>query len=477
MAMALRLGAMRIDGIPIARSAVRWLHEDGHFCRPGEVIAYCNVALGRNPQARPDIPPPFHDEARDLQMAIATPVSGRLRQGTDWVAGGFKNFQPINLWLSDDVIGHIEPDSGQSAGDSDCEVQLLMMAGRRVTELAEDRSGLLTGWHSRSRACRADGDGPIGTLLSLGICELLGVIKGESFAFLELFEAIKGPAHVAFVPDDFLVPNARVLAEQIRRTPNEMEAITRDLSESLATGTVPPDAADWIYAGALLQALASSPITERYTVLTRTGMRMIGPPDAIILSLHAESASILRHRRLGYALSCHNYRLEDSGRAFLPWLRRNFEPIHRSVEDIHQDYRALIDLIRADAPGTRILIANRMSTSGDGDIQTYSIFDSPLGETLANVRSLDLNLMLCDLARERDVAIIDADAIAAELGGRYSLQDGVHQDGIMQAETRREILRALTARGVPGFEPPSASGPIPTPGTQVSGESAHQING
>ena len=61
MAMALRLGAMRIDGIPIARSAVRWLHEDGHFCRPGEVIAYCNVALGRNPQARPDIPPPFHD--------------------------------------------------------------------------------------------------------------------------------------------------------------------------------------------------------------------------------------------------------------------------------------------------------------------------------------------------------------------------------------------------------------------------------
>src|SRR5581483_2432293 len=110
------------------------------------------------------------------------------------------------------------------------ELRLLMVAGRRTTELAENRSGLLGGWYDRSRAWRVEGDGPVGTLLSLGICELLGVIRGERLAFLELFDAIEGPAQVVFIHDESLAPSARVVAEQIRRTPAECTAIAQDLA-------------------------------------------------------------------------------------------------------------------------------------------------------------------------------------------------------------------------------------------------------
>jgi hypothetical protein len=67
------------------------------------------------------------------------------------------------------------------------------MAGRRVTELAEGRSGLLTGWHDRSRARSVEDDGPVGTLLSLGICEMLGVINrpgGNATGINILFTAL-----------------------------------------------------------------------------------------------------------------------------------------------------------------------------------------------------------------------------------------------------------------------------------------------
>jgi hypothetical protein len=73
---------------------------------------------------------------------------------------------------------------------------------------------------------------------------------------------------------------------------------------------------------------------------------------------------------------------------------------------------------------------------------------------LDSVRAKDLNLMLCDLARERDIAIIDTDAIAAEFGGRLSLPDGVHQNGTMQSEMRAEILHILRTRRAPGFASP-----------------------
>ena len=58
---------------------MRWLREDGHLCRPGEVIAYCSIGLTRI-GAAPGEPLPFADEMRDLQMALVTPAGGRLRR-------------------------------------------------------------------------------------------------------------------------------------------------------------------------------------------------------------------------------------------------------------------------------------------------------------------------------------------------------------------------------------------------------------
>jgi hypothetical protein len=94
---------------------------------------------------------------------------------------------------------------------------------------------------------------------------------------------------------------------------------------------------------------------------------------------------------------------------------------------------------------------NSLSTSGHEDIFTYAPFDKPMGEMLSSIRTKEMNLMLHDLAREQELAIVDVDAIAADIGAAAHLPDGVHQSGLMQAEIRAEILRILSQRGVRGF--------------------------
>ena len=179
-------------------------------------------------------------------------------------------------------------------------------------------------------------------------------------------------------------------------------------------------------------------------------MRETGPADAVLLSLNAETSFLLRHRRLGYALQCHGFRIAETGPATLRWLETEFDIVVRTPEDVHRDYRALIDAIRARGDAA-FLVINTMSTSGHEDVHCYAPFDAPLGQSLGSVRARELNVMLYDLAREHDVAIVDADAIAAVLGGRNHLPDGVHPSGQMQAGVRAEILRILRERGVPGF--------------------------
>ncbi len=180
------------------------------------------------------------------------------------------------------------------------------------------------------------------------------------------------------------------------------------------------------------------------------------PAEALFLSLNAESPYIFRHRKLGYALYFHEFRLKDLGPAVVRWLRESFERVERSPADIQRDYRVLIDTVRARAD-TKILIQNVMSTVGNETIHHYASYDRPMGATLSCVHTKDLNLMLHDLARERDIDIVDFDAIAAELGGMIHLPDGVHPSGAMQAEARSEVLRILHARGVPGFGPLSST--------------------
>ena len=453
MSIPLRLGTLGAYGFAVQRSGLRWLCDDGHECRPGEVIAYCNIGLlptGRGLRAWD----PFVEEQRDFQVAFAPRIGGRLRKAANSSRGGFLDLQQYyQHWSHDYVIGHLETSARDRLADDGAELlRLLFVAGRRVTELAEVRSGLLTGWHDRSRAWWGEGHDAPGTVLSMGICELAGVIRGERFAFLELFSAVPGPAHAIFNSDDALVPCARVALEQTRRTSGDFDAIAADFAKAFASGSVTPNPGDWMFGAALLSALRKSPLTATHDTLTRTGLRRNLPIDAVILSLHAEPAVILRHRRLGYAINCHGYRIAQAGPGVRQWLHTEFEPVSRSPYDIQRDLRELVDAARARSD-MKVLILNCMSTSGFEDVYTYVPFDRPMRDTLSSVRSKEMNLMLHDLARERDVSIVDVDTIAAELGAAAHLPDGVHSSGPLQTEVREEILRLLASHRIPGWLP------------------------
>ena len=449
-AIPLRTGPLHAAGYESQCSGLRWLCADGHECRPGEIVAFCNIGVvpqGRGPRSTD----PFRHETYDFQVAFAPRVRGRLRRGPASSRGGFLDqMSQFQRWSPDFAIGHLEAPVGADAAST--ELRLLLGCGRRVTNLAEVRVGFLTGWHERVRAWWSDGDGTPGTLLSLGICELGGVIRGERFAFLDLFEATRGPAQVALVPDEALVPCARIVLEQWHRTPEQAQEIAVDMTRALANGADAASPADWLFAGALLSALGRSPLAERNDLLLRGGLTRDAGPDAVVLSLHAETGAMLRHRRLGYMLKCHRFRIDEVGPAVRAWLHANFEPVVRTPDEIREDYVALIDAVRVRS-GMKFLIVNCMSTAGREDVCSYAAFDLPLRATLATIRSKELNLMLHDLARERGALIVDADAIAADIGAGAHLPDGLHASGLMQAETRAEILRLLRASGVPGFAP------------------------
>jgi hypothetical protein len=464
----LRLGRLTAVGYEIRRSGIRWLREDGQVCRAGDIIAYCSIGL-----VPIGAPPPhlvFADESPDLQVAFATQLDGRLRIAPDASRGGFLDqLQAFWTWTDDFVIGHLERDPSRPAQSEDqIELRLIMTAGQRPTEIAAERTGLLTGWFERRRGWRADSDGALGTLLSLGICEQAGIIRGERGAFHELFQATPGRVHVIHVPDQMLVPTTAVLVDQLGRTKAQNAEIAADLARSFLGGPAVPTARDWLFAGVLLSALQSSPLTEACDILTRHGLQRAARVDAVVLSVLAEPTAVLRHRRLGYLVALHDFRLARAGNAAKAWLRANFEPVPRSLDDIRRDCSELIRAVRARQP-TEFLVLNAMSTISYEQIDNYASFDLPLSDTVATVRAKELNLLLCDLAREHDISIIDADLIGASLGVLH-LPDAVHQSGTMQAELRNEILHTLRVRGVPGFAAPTTrrQEPRPVPGQSMT---------
>jgi hypothetical protein len=449
----LRLGPLAPPGFLLRRSGIRWLREAGATVRPGEAVAVCNVGL--QPQtALAAKGAPFAEEGLDLQVVMASRVGGRLIRGENSSLGGFLDLlDHFQIWRPEFAIGSIEPDGGATLAGSVDEVSLVMTATRRHADVAGGGDSILRGWNDRSRAWRAEGDGPLGTVASLGICEMTGVIRGERRAFLELFEQVAGPVQAIHFADEPVLPSAPVLTELTARTDAEREAIAADLVEYLARAKARP--AEWIFAGAMLRGLQRTPLSEGYDILARGALRRLGPADAVVLSASAESG-LARHRKLGYALSMNGFRVTRAGPNITAWVNAAFEPIRRTVDEVARDYRLLFAAIRGGQGRLprHVLIVNLMSSAGDDDVQNYQAFDEPMGDVLASVRARDMNLMLYDLAREHDdVAIVDLDAITAEMGGQRNLPDGIHSSGALQAELRGEIVRILTARGAPGFAP------------------------
>ena len=445
----LRLGRLEPQGYQVFRSEIKWVRGHGHLCKCREIFAFCNVAFSKSSGTVQSI---FSGEERDFQVAFAPRRAGRVYQLNPTSPGGYVSPQFHAPWVHDDVLCQFEPLTGSREGGQHEELELLMLAGRRMTELAEVRSGLLSGWHERSRAWWDDGvSHSMGTLLSAGICEQAGIIRGESCAFLEMFQTLGGSAQVVMIQDEPLVPSVQVLTDQLRRTPEQSQAIAEDLLRTLGANSGPaPHSADWMFFGALLSGLQRTPLTDDYEVVTPNGLRRSGPADALVLSSDAEFPHVLEHRRLGYRLNIYDFRLREAGVAVRSWLRENFEAKVRSSDDVLRDYREFLAEIKLKS-SPLVLVINSIATNCYEEIETYAGFDPARRQSSRTVRAKELNLVLHDLARESDVAIIDADAIAADLGAGGHAPDGVHQSGHMHAEVRAEILRVLRDRRVPGF--------------------------
>ncbi len=439
----LRAGSLDPEGYIVVRSGVRWLRDEGQNCKPGEALAYCNVGLGARKRVESL---PFAGEFGDLQVAFLSSGSGRLRKA-DVSQGGFMDrHQHYNRWQSDFSIGDLELRPGEkSLTQSDGLMQLLFLAGRRVTENADVHSGLLSGWFDRARMWRGDATGPFTTVLSLGICEQTGIFRGEQDAFLEMASLLLPSAHVVWSSDDSLVPSARVLLERLRRTPEQQREIEADAAAALAAASPPPSGAEWIVAGGILAALGRSPLEESYDLLTRAGLVRTGLPDVVVLSLNSELAFAFQHRRLGYTITVHGFRLNELDSRIKDWIKSDFDLVRCSVADVTKDYYELIDCVRTHHP-TQFIVINSFSTVMSETIFNYSAFDVPMSDIIASIRAKELNLMLHDLARDRDVVIVDSDALVAMLGALHHLRDGVHQSGRVQALLREQIVRIVNER-------------------------------
>jgi len=442
MGLNIRLGPLRADGFNIMRSGVRWLCEPGQYCRPNQVFAYCNLTLEPT-GGRLAGPSPFAEEL-ELQIGIASRVGGRVFANAEAARGGYLSIRSVDQWDPDYVVATFETDSDASKGSSNA--RLLALAGRRMTDLADTHSGLLPSWHARSRGWWCDEGETPQTVLALGVCDVVGVMHGEQGAFLEMFEALPDAAQMVVVPDHPLAPAVPVLLDQLRRTPQQFEALSEDLQAFFARPNVKPTPNDLSFAGIMLSMMQRNPIRETYSAFSPRGLLNLGPADAVFLSLAVEPTSILRHKKLGYHIHIMRHHQTAAGPAMRAWWSEAFEPVKRSVADIKRDYETLIDTI-ARTTGGRVIVLNRMSTSGHEDISNYMAFDAPMSDTLTYISAKETNLMLEDIAAERELYIIDVDALAADIGGAEHLPDGIHQSGQMQTLLRGQLRAALAEIG------------------------------
>jgi hypothetical protein len=444
MTIPLRAGLLAANGYTIRRSGINWLCRDGHLCRANEPVGYCNITvepsigLGRARRA-------FIDEL-ELQVILAPRLAGRLQIVDSDSPGGYLNVFGTYAWEPETVLAYLQasdPDDVNLAKAN--EFRLLFVAGRRMTQLADQEFGLLPGWHNRTRAWWGDDAGELSSLLCLGICDVTAMVQGSRLTFVELFALSQAASHVTSVPACPLVPCAPILLEQLGRTAAQMEDIANELGRALTAGNITPTASDWLFAGSLLSALQQSSISDKHDFIMSGELQRSGPADVVLLSLHAEGQSILRHKKLGYSIHILRHHQAAAGPAIQAWIQTAFEPVKRNIDDIRRDYLELADAVGRQT-GARLLIANRMSTSGQEDISDYSPFSHPMAETLENIASKQLNLMLHDICGESNVAILDIDAIAAELGGGRHLPDGIHQSESLQAALRSEMLQLMQAR-------------------------------
>lgn len=409
-----------------------WLCPDGHLLRPGEVFGFFNI----NAESRQNAGADASAGERTRQVAVASPIGGRLRIPQNTSSDGLLGIWPVRAWKPGEVIAMLD---GDANGETSVDLRLMIVAGRRAVWAVDSDASLLPGSNSQVRAWWGNAE-TRKSIMCLGLCDVAGVVRGKYSAFTELFEAIPFACHIAHFSEHPIIPCTLVVLEQLQRSPALRHAITADILGALNAGVA--DADDLSFASLMLRQLCAQPLTDGNTCLSANGTVDIGPPRTILLSLSSEPQLMLRHRTLGY----HVYILSGDARAAGPamrkWLKGAFEPVRRTTDDIRRDLLQLVSGVRA-ATGGEIIVVNRMSTSGREQIYSYAAFEHPLGSTLAYAAAKEMNVMLDDLAAEGHLAIIDIDALAAELGGQAHLPDGIHHSNLMQEALRAELVRHL----------------------------------
>jgi hypothetical protein len=449
-ALPLRLGPLAPGDLRVLRSGLRWRVRDGQAVRPGDLLGYCQIGLAPPKGGLPASP--LGVERLDFGVALSAPCAGRvrLRRGTSR-GGMLDRLRATAAWDAEEVVASLEPDPPAATGAA--QPGLLFTAGLRMHPPFGIRSGMLTGWHARRRVWwddAPDGTPPV-TLACLASCDIAGALAGEDEDFRELHAQVTGPAHLVLLPELLTVAAGTMALEALRRTPAELEAISDDLRRAFADGPAPTPE-DWLFAGTLLAALGRNPVALDVPLVTRTGLMRVARPDALVFSLVGDARGVLRHRRLGYAVVLHGYRLQPgmAGPATRAWLEGAFVRETRSLAQQGADLAELVAALRDQIAGP-IIVANQATTTARDQVHAYAAFDAPLADQVASVRNRDWALLLTDLARDADLMVLDVDAIVAEMGAAAHLPDGTHPSGPLQVALRQETARLLRSAGLRGF--------------------------
>ena len=443
------------------RSGLKWLKPAGASLRAREPLASSYLRLAGPAGGRTPLP----EEQNDLQVVLAPEQAGAVTFRDGLSFGGYRNLVEAGEWRAGEVVAH-------AAGEAGGGLAAMVLMGRRGFESGEGRGSLLAGWHDKVRASwQGSGTGRFGHVLALGTCEQNAVFRGEDMAFLSWFARAPGPVQISSVSDERCVHSSAVLLQHVRRTAAEAAAITEAVidwvnarTRGLGAGAFPafqpaargvlagrwPEAQEISFALHLLaEAVGTSPILERTEVISSRGILELDPPDVIALTLGSEVAPHFRHRKTGWVIAMHGFRFGPFiGPGVADWLRRDFEPLPRSVDDTRRDLAALADEVHARTSGT-LLVQNMVASAAADRVSNFSWLGDDFARSLP-VLGNESNLMLQDLTRSHAIAMLDSDALAAELGVN-SVPDRFHASLELVEAQRTEVHRFLRESSIPGF--------------------------
>ncbi len=447
----------------LRRSGLRWLHRSGDILAAREPLAVSYVRLS----ATGENGLPLREEQNDLQVVLAPSGPCTVSYPDGLSKGSYQDMVEGGDWRAGEYVADADFSSGSGV------LLPLVLAGRRGFENGEGRGTLLAGWHEKVRGFwEGSGEGRYGTVLALGTCEQTAIFRGEDTAFLSWFARAPGPAQVMAVSDERCVHSSAVLLQHVRRTPAEATAITDAVyswigerigqANSRAFAAFRPESAHGTLAGRwpaaqdvsfalnlLAEAVGTSPILERSEVMSSRCIVELSPPDAVAITLGSELAAHFRHRRTGWIIALHGFRFGPFiGPGIVEWLRRDFEPLTRTVEDSRRDLAALADEVRART-GAALLVQNLIASTAADRVSNYSWLGDTFDESIS-VKATESNLMLFDLTRHHSIAVIDSDALAADFGVRQCA-DRFHASGDLVEAQRSEVHRVLRELEIPGF--------------------------